>query len=115
MRRQFVQQVEALLYLAYKLQLPQLQRVVHSCISCNSCFYNSLLNTADELRSVLSARVVDAAAGYRAAQDALIASSSTELCAFGSGERRRQLFKPLDLTAAKQEPLKFKAEVVEDV
>jgi hypothetical protein len=116
MRQQFVQQVEALLHLIYKLQLPQLQRVLHSCISSNSCFKNSLLNTADDLRAVASARVVDAAAGSGAVQEALISSSSSELCAFSSVRRgRRHLFAPLDLTAAAQrEPLKFKAQVVEE-
>jgi hypothetical protein len=115
MRQQFVQQLEALLYLVYKLQLPQMQRVMRRCISCNSSFANSLLKTADDVRSVMSARVVDAAAGSGAAQDALIASSSNELCAFRGGKPWHQLFTPLNLTAAQAEPLKFKAEVREDV
>jgi hypothetical protein len=66
------------------------------------------------MRDVLSARVVDAAAGCGAAQDTLIASSSSELCAFIAGEHWREVLKPLDLKAAQQEPLKFKAEVVEE-
>jgi hypothetical protein len=115
MRQQFVPQLEALLYLAYKLQLPQLQRVLHSCIANNSGFSTSLFSSVDDMRPVMSARVVDAAAGCGAAQDALIASSSNELCGFGIGAYWRQLFTPLNLKTAQQAPLTFKAEVREDV
>jgi hypothetical protein len=116
MRQQFVQQVEALLYLAYKLQLRHLQQVSRRCIANNSCFRGSLLSSGDYLRSVMSRRVVDAAAGCGAGQAALMVSSSTELCAILEDQltARRQLLKPLDLTAAQMESLNFKAEVQED-
>lgn len=99
-RQQFVQQVEALLYPAYKLQLPQLQRVMRQCISCNSCFQSSLLN-AGTLRAVASARVLDAAGGCGVAQDAFIAICGCELGTLGGNfwaSSSRQLLRPLDPT-----------------
>jgi hypothetical protein len=114
MRQQFVQQVEALLYLAYKLQLPQLQRVLRRCISCNSNFANSLLDV-DAVRAVVSARVVDAAAGCSAAQDTLLVINGSDLCGFSSVLGRRQVLKPLDLSAAQKQPVQFKAELLEDL
>jgi hypothetical protein len=71
---------------------------------------------ADALRVVVSARVLDAAAGCGAAQDALIVSSSTEVCTLSSSvPGRRQVLKPLNLSADQEEPLRFRAEVLEDL
>jgi hypothetical protein len=82
MRQQLVQQLEALLYLAYKLQMEKLQQVLRRFISCNNGWqFGSLLCAGRQrsaLRSIVSARVLDAAASCGAAQDALISHISTE-------------------------------------
>jgi hypothetical protein len=119
LRQQFAQQVEALLYLAYKLQLPQLQQVVRQCISCNSCTDFSLLD-AEAMRAVASPRVLDAAGGCGDAQRAFIASCGFELGAFAEDSwstSNRQLLRPLGLTPEnhKVQPIKFSAELMRDL
>jgi hypothetical protein len=116
--QQFIEQVEALMHLALQLQLPQLQRMMQQCLSCNSCWDGSLLNTAEAMKAVVSARVMNAgtAAGCCALQEAVMNLSSMRLGTFGGGSlpHRHQLVRPLNLTAKQQQPMEFKAGLLED-
>jgi hypothetical protein len=60
--------------------------------------------------------VLDAAAACGATQDALFTVCSTELFTLsGGGQARRQALKALSLTAERKLPMKFKADVLEDL
>lgn len=113
-RLQLVQQIEPLLYLALTLQLPKLQQVVSTCISCNACWGGSLLYKGME--DIVPACVLSAgtAAGCLVVCDAFVACSSTELCAFASTTGVRHLLKPLNTTPEQQQPIEFKALAMHD-
>lgn len=113
---QFAQQLEMLLFLAFKLQMTQLQQVLQTCISNNSCWTDSVLNTPAALDAIMSARMLSAGVtpGCQSLRDAFITRSSAQLCAFAGGSGRQQLLKPLGLSAEQQQPLTFKAEALAD-
>jgi hypothetical protein len=115
--QQFARQLEALLYLAHRLELDSLAQALHSCVRNNAAWPQSLLRVHDGIVAprVLSARLLEEAAGPgQHSQLAFISSIVTQPVSFAPGPDRRQLFEPIDLNAAQKQPLKFKARLLED-
>jgi hypothetical protein len=111
--QQLQAQTEALLYVAYKLQLSEAAEAVQSFICMQTCFTNSVLWGA--MRPVLSPRVMDAAAGCSSLQETLLLNHLvTRPCTFRRSGVPASLM-PVDLTLEQRQPLRFNAEVVQDV
>lgn len=103
---QLAKQLEPLLFLAYQLQLEQLQNLMLCVIRGHADIDNSLLRAAVKL--LASDRVVSAMGQSKAAA---VDSLLMQPLVF-SGQQR--LLKPINLKAAQQRPLEFQAEVMQD-
>lgn len=91
------QQVEALLYIAYKLQLPDVTEAVQGFIRHNTSVPESILHGA--LRPIMSPRVLDAAGGYTdLLQTLLLNNLVTQPIAFHSGPHLRHAMTPVAQT-----------------
>jgi hypothetical protein len=117
--QQFARQLEALLYLAHRLELDSLAQALHSCVRYNTAWVSSLLRDnasgATVNPRVLSARVLEAAAGPgQHSQQAFLNSIVTEPASFVPGTSMRQAFEPIDLRAEQKQMLKFKARLTQD-
>jgi hypothetical protein len=107
-------QTEALLYAAYKLQLSDVAEAVQKFVSMQTCFSGSVLRNA--MRPVLSRRVMDAAAGYRSLHETLLLNHLvTQPCSLTGATVAPAIMVPTALPAEQQQPLKFTAELVQDV
>lgn len=115
LRQQVAEQIEGLLHMAYRLQLPGLISAVQKFIRINSSApYNPLLDAA-RLESVASPRVMAAHAHSNAGKLAFLNSITAEPCALAAGPGLAQLLKPVGASAmVTEEPVKFTAEVVRE-
>jgi hypothetical protein len=116
--QQFARQLEALLYLAHRLELDSLAQALHSCVRYNTAWVSSLLrdNASTVNPRVLSARVLEAAAGPgQHSQRAFTNSLVAQPVSFVPGFARRQVFRQL-VSVQQLQPgtIKLTAELTED-
>lgn len=112
-KQQVAQQTEQLLYLAYQMQLPVLQKRLHAFVKANTNLQSSLLFGV--MHSVLSDRVLAAAYIDKDLQRQLLANRiTTESGGFLPQPHVAQLLKPVGLSAKQQAPLQFNAKVLQD-
>jgi hypothetical protein len=115
--QQFVRQLEALLYLAHRLELDSLAQALHTCVRHNTAWASSLLHVDDSVINplALSARVLEAAAGPgQHSQQAFINSIVTEPASFVPGPCMRQVFEPIGMSEEQKQPIVFTARLTED-
>jgi hypothetical protein len=106
-------QVEALLHIAYRMQLRPLRAMMCAFIKMNTCLVYSLLFGA--MRSVLTERVLEAAAGDKELILQLMANHfSTEQGGMHPQNHAEQLLKPFCQSEEQREPLRFEAELTRD-
>lgn len=113
--QQLAQQVEPLLYLAYKLELENIQERVRAFIFNNSYSCASVLHGKALLETVLSERVLATKAGAAASKQALASALSTLPVSLSDPDycNLDGLLKPLALTS-EQRAVKFTAECQRD-
>lgn len=112
---QVQQQVEALLYAAYKLELVQLAEVVEGYIRYQVTFVSSILR--GQLRPIMSERVMAAAAGFKQLQESLLLSRwCTAPCALFGGAPKPFTQRMMAPTApcAVEKPLSLSAVMLEE-
>jgi hypothetical protein len=108
---QVTYQLEALLFLAYKLQLERIQLVVLDFIHCNSFSSSSMLWDRTVLDKVLSKRVMATQAAADASTQALQHSLTTHVLKLAPHTFNQQL-QPVDLSLEQQQqPITFTAVV----
>jgi hypothetical protein len=110
--QQVATQVEQLLFIAHKLQLPALQQKLHDFLVANIFDASYLLY--GYLGSVLTDRVLEAAVDKQQLRQLAVNSMITQTCGFLGQMHAEQVLEPLDLTARQQLPLKFKATLLRD-
>jgi hypothetical protein len=106
-------QVEPLLHIAYRMQLRALRVIMCAFIKMNTNTVSSLLFGA--MRSVLTERVLDAAAGDKELVLQLVANHvSTEQGGMHPQRHAQQLLKPVGLSEDQRHWMEFKAELMRD-
>jgi len=113
--QQLAQQVESLLYLAYKLELANIQERVQTFIFNNSYSSTSVLRGKVLLETVLSERVLATKAGAAASKQALASALYTLPVSFSDPDYHSldSLLGPITATSEKQ-VIRFKANCQRD-